>query len=61
MISYLNPFQNDDNKTILKNLKQQFMGVIKLKPKLCTTYTELCKNFGRRGRETTKMVAAIKH
>ena len=37
------------------------MGVIKLKPKLCTTYTELCKNFGRRGRETTKMAAAIKH
>ena len=37
------------------------MGVIKLKPELCTTYIELCKNFGRRGRETTKMAAAIKN
>ena len=37
------------------------MGVIKLKPKLCTTYTELCKNFGSRGGETTKMAATIKH
>ena len=42
-------FENGDNKTILKNLEQQFMSVInKLKPKLCTTYIELWKNFGRR-------------
>ena len=39
-------------KPILKNLKQQFMSVIKLKPNLCTTYIELCKNFGRRDIET---------
>ena len=42
------PFQNGDNKTTLKNLKQ-FMGVIKLKPNLCT------KNFGRRDKETDRI------
>ena len=41
-----------DNKTILKNLEQQFMKVTKLKPNLCTTYIELGKNFERRDRET---------
>ena len=46
------PFKNGDNKTILKNLKQQFMSVIKLRPDICTTYIELSKNFGRRDRET---------
>ena len=35
------------------------MSVIKLKPNLCTTYIELCKNFGRRDSETTEMAAAI--
>ena len=45
-------FKNGDNKTILKNLKQRFMSVIKLRPNLCTTYIELCKNFGRRDIET---------
>ena len=30
------------------------MKVAKLKPKLCTTYTERCKNFERRDRETDK-------
>ena len=39
-------FQNGDDKTIFKNLEKQFMGVIKLKPNLCTTYIE------RRYRET---------
>ena len=34
------PFQNVDNKTILKNLEKQFMSVIKLKLNLCTTYIE---------------------
>ena len=34
------PFQNGDNKTILKSLVKQFMSVIKLKPNLCTTYIE---------------------
>ena len=48
------PFKNGDYKTILKNLKQQFLSVIKLKPNLCTTYIELCKNFGRRDRETDR-------
>ena len=48
------PCNNGDNKTILKNLKQQFMGIIKLKPNLCTTYIERCKNFGRRDRETDR-------
>ena len=48
------PFQNGDYKTILKNLKQQFMSVIKLKPNLCTTYIALCKKFGRRDRETDR-------
>ena len=38
--------------TLLKNLEQQFMSVNKLKPNLCTTYIELCKNFGKRDRET---------
>ena len=46
------PFKNGDNKTILKNLKQQFMSVIQLKPNLYTTYIELCKNFGRRDRHS---------
>ena len=45
-------FRNGDNKTILKNFKQQFMSVIKLKPNLCTTYIELCKHFGKTDRET---------
>ena len=44
--------QNGDNKAILKNFEQKFMSVLKLKPKLCTTYIEICKNFGRRDRET---------
>ena len=39
---------DSDNKTILKNLEKQFMSVIKLKPNLCTTYTE------RRDRETDR-------
>ena len=38
----------------LKKLKQQFMKVTKLKPNLCTTYIELCKNFERRDRETDR-------
>ena len=28
------------------------MSVNMLKPNLCTTYIELCKNFGKRDRET---------
>ena len=44
-------FKNGDNKTILKNLKQQFMSAIKLSPNLCTTYIELCKNFGKRDKK----------
>ena len=42
------PFQNDENKTILKNLEQKFMSVFKLKPNLFTTYIRLSKNVGRR-------------
>ena len=45
-------FHNSGDKTIFKNLEQQFMSVIKFKPKLCTTYIKLCNNFGRRDRET---------
>ena len=48
------PFKDGDNKTVLKNLEQQFMKVTKLKPNLCTTYIELCKNFERRDRETDR-------
>ena len=40
-------FQNVENKTILKNVEQQFMSVIKFKRNLCTTYIGLCKIFGR--------------
>ena len=38
---------NGENKTILKNVEQQLMSVIKFKPNLCTAYIGLCKNFGR--------------
>ena len=48
------PFKDGDYKNILKNLKQQFMSVIKLKLNLCTTHIELSKNFGREGRETDR-------
>ena len=48
------PFKDGDNNTIWKNLEQQFMKVTKLKPNLCTTYIELCKNFERRDRETDR-------
>ena len=48
------PCNNGDNKIIPKNLKQHFMSVIKLKPKLCTTYTERCKNFGKRDRDSDR-------
>ena len=54
------PFQNGDNKTILKNLEQQFMSAIKLKPNLCTKYIELCKNFGEIKR-LTKLAASTEH
>ena len=30
-----------DNKTTLKNLEKQFMSLMKLKPKLYTTYIEM--------------------
>ena len=42
------PFQNNENKTFLKNLEQEFMSVVKLKPNLFTIYIRLSKNFGRR-------------
>ena len=48
------PFKDGDNKTILKNLEQQFMKVTKLKHNLCTTYIEFRKNFERRDRETDR-------
>ena len=47
-------FKDGDNKTILENLEQQFMKVTKLNLNLCTTYTELCKNFERTDRETDR-------
>ena len=41
------------------------MSLIKLSPKLCTTYTELCKSFGKRdektGRIKIEMAASIEH
>ena len=46
------PFKYGGNKTILKNLKQQFMSVI-------MSYIELCKNFGIRHMETDGNAAAI--
>ena len=48
----LTPFRNGDNKTVLKSSEQQFMSVIKFKPKLYETYIEVCKNLGRREGET---------
>ena len=41
-------------KTFKKKIEQQSMKVTKLKPNLCTTYIELCKNFERRDRETDR-------
>ena len=52
MISHFNPTSQCDNKTISKNLEQQFMSLIKLKPKSCTTYIELWKRFGTKDEET---------
>ena len=40
-----------DNKTILKNLEQQFMKVTELKANLCTIYIEHCKHSERRNRD----------
>ena len=41
------------------------MSLIKLSQKLCTTYTELCKSFGKgdekRGRIKIEMAASIEH
>ena len=39
MVSPFNPFLNGDNKTIFKNLEQEFeLGHTKLKPKLSDTF-----------------------
>ena len=35
-------------KPFLKKLEQQVTSIIKLKSKLCATYIELCKNFGKK-------------
>ena len=40
-------FQRGDKKDILKNLEQQFMSAINLKPNLCTTDIEFCRTFGK--------------
>ena len=45
------PFQKGDNITILKNLEQQSMSVIKLKTKLCTTYMNFPKILEGRRRD----------
>ena len=55
MISSFNPFLNGDNKTIFKNLEQQFELIhTKLKPKLPHKYIQLCKHFGRGDEEADK-------
>ena len=41
-IPMLMAFQGGDKKDILKNLEQQLMSAINLKPNLCTTDIELC-------------------
>ena len=37
------------------------MSVIKLKPNLCTTYVELCKNFGRRDGGQAQIPDSVEH
>ena len=55
MISSFNPFLNGDNKTIFKNLEQQFELIhTKLKPKSPHKYIQLCKHFGRGDEEADK-------
>ena len=55
------PFQNGENKTILKNLEQQPKSVIKQKPNWYTSYAELSKNFGRTYKGLTEIAASIEH
>ena len=45
-------FENSDNKTILKNLKQELMSVIKLNFNYASYIFKLCKDDGRRDGET---------
>lgn len=51
-----NPISKWWQETILKNLKHQFMSVIKLKPKLCTKDIELCIKFERRDGERQTII-----
>ena len=51
--------QNSENKTILKNLEQQFMSVIKLKPNYIIIF-DFAKDFGRREWQA-EMTASIEH
>ena len=55
-------FQRGDKKDILKNLEQQFMSAINLKPNLCTPDIEFCRTFGKGDREPDReMTASIEH
>ena len=51
------PFKNGDYKTVLKDLKQQFMSVIKLKPNLYHIYWTLQKFWKERQRLTENAAA----
>ena len=61
MVSPFNPFLNGDNKTIFKNLEQEFeLSHTKLKPKLSHTF-----NFSNvldvEMKGQTKMTASTRH
>ena len=45
------PFQNDENKTIFKNLEQEFMSVVKLNSNLFATYIRLQKVWKERDKQ----------
>ena len=61
MISHFNPTSQCDNKTISKNLEQQFMSLIKLKPKSCTTWKRFGKDLERKMKRQTEMNPSIEH
>ena len=61
-IPMLMAFQGGDKKDILKNLEQELMSAINLKPNLCTTDIELCRTFGKGDREPdSEITASIEH
>ena len=61
MSPVLVPLQNGDNKTILKILEQQFMSVIKLKPKSCTNILNFATILEGEIVRQTEIDASMKH